>query len=234
MTPFKIVYGRDPPPLLRHTSSEDTLVDVHKLLAQRDEVLTILKQNLAKAQTRMKHYADLKRSEQSFQVGDWVLVKLQPYRQHSVQLRRYQKLVLVYFGPFQVAAKIGSVAYRLALPSHARIHPVFHVSLLKKFHGTEPANSYLPLPLSSLPEGPLSQPTAALKRRVVHQGNTSRTQVLVQWDGGLTPTWEDNEVLHDQYPGLALEDKVPSNGGGNVTDLNPRGIGPAKEEEGPN
>lgn len=75
-----MVYGRDPPPLLPHSS----LADVHLLLTQRDEVLQTLKQNLRQAQDRMKHYADVRLTELSFEKGDLVLVKLQPYRQHSV------------------------------------------------------------------------------------------------------------------------------------------------------
>lgn len=183
----------------------------------------------------MKRYTNLKHSEVHFQVGEWVLVKLQPYRQHSVQLRRYQKLSLVYFGPFQISEKIGTVAYRLTLPAHARIHPVFHVSLLKKFHGSESPSSYLPLPLSSLPEGPISCPIAVLQRHAVRQGNRDEEQVLVKWDGGLTPTWESWDALHSLYPHLALEDKALSDGGGIVTDTstNDGEIGPECGEAGP-
>lgn len=79
----------------------------------------------------MKRLADKKRRKISFNVGDWVLVKLQPYRQHSLPLRKNQKLGMRYFGPFEISQRIGSVAYKLILPEHTRIHSVFHVSLLK-------------------------------------------------------------------------------------------------------
>ena len=83
----------------------------------------------------MKNQADKKRTDVSFAMGDLVLVKLQPYRQHSVTLRRNQKLGMRYFGPFPVVAKIGSVAYMLQLPNVAKIHPVFHITQLKSFKG---------------------------------------------------------------------------------------------------
>ena len=53
----------------------------------------------------------MKRRDLQFMVGDLVLVKLQPYKQHSVALRKHQKLGMRYFGPFLVIERIGTVAY---------------------------------------------------------------------------------------------------------------------------
>ena len=76
--------------------------------------------------------ADKHRSERSFVVGDMVYLKLQPYIQTSIATRASHKLSFRYFGPYPVLAKVGAVAYKLQLPEHTNIHPVFHVSLLKK------------------------------------------------------------------------------------------------------
>jgi len=104
--------------------------------------------------------ANRHRTNHSFEPGDWVWVRLQPYRQHSLERRTHQKLGPRFSGPYQVLRRIGSVAYELQLPSSARVHPVFHVSLLRPFKGpagehsglsTKSKNLALPTPLNSSP-----------------------------------------------------------------------------------
>ena len=81
----------------------------------------------------MKHQADKKRSERSFQAGDFVYLRLQPYVQSSLAPRSHHKLCFKYFGPFKVLSKIGAVAYKLELrPTScfgSRCHPLFWQSL---------------------------------------------------------------------------------------------------------
>nr|GEZ14581.1 eukaryotic translation initiation factor 3 subunit B [Tanacetum cinerariifolium] len=87
-----------------------------------------------KAQDMMKSKADKGRSEREFKEGDWVYLKLQPYRQLTIRQDKQNKLSIKFFGHFQVIKNIGAVAYKLQLPSHAMIHTVFHVSQLKSCH----------------------------------------------------------------------------------------------------
>jgi hypothetical protein len=99
------------------------------VFAERQVAAIILKEQLHKSQQRMKKYADTKRSERKFHVGDWVYLKLQPYRQISVQGHfGNHKLKQRFYRPFEVLEKIRAVAYKLNLPLGSLIHPVFHVS----------------------------------------------------------------------------------------------------------
>jgi len=85
---------------------------------------------------------------------------------------------------------VGKVAYKLQLPEESQIHPIFHVSLLKKAVGTEQVNPALP----SLPkEGKrVEEPKAILDRRVIYSQGAPLIQVLVKWKEGSVEnnSWE--------------------------------------------
>jgi hypothetical protein len=221
MTPFKAVYGRDAPALIKYEVCHTDQPGLQELLLNCDKIIEQLKQNLAKAQANMKKYADKKRRPLEFKLGDMVLVKLQPYRQHSAALHRNQKLSRRYFGLFAVIEKIGYVAYKLLIPPHARIHPVFHVSLLKSCKGNH-EQPYWPLPLMTTEEGPMLLPDTIIDSRVLLRNGHTVPQVLVQWENMSTAaaTWEDVDQFKLNFPSFNLEDKVIFNGGSIVMDEN--------------
>lgn len=132
------------------------------------------------------------RMDKDFNEGDWVYVKLRLYRQSSVTSRQSPKLSRRYFGPFQITAKIGKVAYRLALPLGSRIHPVFHVSLLRPCYG-DPHSHTTPLPLHTHDDNPVLQPAAILRFRPSGPPDSGHHQVLVSWEGcdSSEATWEN-------------------------------------------
>lgn len=85
MTPFQAVYGLSPPTLLTYIPNTAKVPQAEDLLFSRDIILQFLKDSLTMTRDRTKRYADLKRTERNFKVGDWVFLRLQPYRQLSAR-----------------------------------------------------------------------------------------------------------------------------------------------------
>jgi hypothetical protein len=103
-----------------------------EMLQEMDNMARKVQKNLKEAHDRHKSYADQKRRHVEFQVGDHVYLKVKAQK-ISLKLWNCAKLAPRFFGPFEILARIGPVAYHLALLANLRIHNVFHVSLLKKY-----------------------------------------------------------------------------------------------------
>ena len=146
-------------------------------------------QQLLRSQQRMKAQADKNRTEREFQEGDLVFLKLQPYVQSSIASRTHQKLSFRFYGPFKILQRIGKVAYKLDLPAEAKIHPVVHVSQLKK-HVPE-----VVVVMTLVCTDPLQSiaPECILQERTIRRGSSMVHQKLVQWTGlpKTMVTWED-------------------------------------------
>ncbi|XP_047251512.1 uncharacterized protein LOC124886667 [Capsicum annuum] len=178
--PVTMTSDRDPKPLVHfpYLVGESAVEMVDRDLAAREAIIQLIKFHIARAQQRMKDVTDKHRSDRSFEVGDWVYLKLQPYRHVSVASRPFNKLAAKYYGPYVVEAKIGVVAYRLLLPSEVLIHPSLHVSQLKRCLVVPSSISHPPVLHLSSPQCPL--PGAILDRRMVKKGNKATTQVLIK------------------------------------------------------
>jgi hypothetical protein len=132
-SPFKAMYGYDATLGAAPVMTPDTPPSVAEIIANRELHLDSLEENLARAHNRMKLFADKKRQDYNFSVGDQVLLKLQSYTQSTVASKPYPKLAYKFYGPYTILKKVSTAAYRLQLPKHAEIHPVFHISQLKPF-----------------------------------------------------------------------------------------------------
>ena len=82
------------------------------------------------AQNRQKISADRHRIERSFEVGDLVFLRLQPYRQLSLKKSGAEKLKPRFYGPYRIMHRVGKVAYEIELPEGNEIQNMFHVSCL--------------------------------------------------------------------------------------------------------
>ncbi|KAG6392214.1 hypothetical protein SASPL_146425 [Salvia splendens] len=180
-TLFYKVYGRPPPTIHDFLPSEIKAQAVVDTLLSRNDTLVLLRHHLQRAQNRMTVAANKRRRDIHFNVGDMVYLGFRPHRQSTLFTVRNRKLAPRYFGPFRVNALIGGSAYRLELPASARVHPVFHVSLLKRAIGDERAEPTLPEGLTDYE--PPFLPERVLDRRVVDQEGQQVKQVLLKWDG---------------------------------------------------
>ncbi|GJW89900.1 putative reverse transcriptase domain-containing protein [Tanacetum coccineum] len=115
-----------------------------ELIHETTEKIVQIKQRIQAARDRQKSYADVRRKPLEFQVGNWVMLKVSPWK-GVIRFDKRGKLNLRYIGPFKVLAKVGTVAYRLGLPQQlSRVHNTIHN--LKKFLSDEP----LAIPLDEI------------------------------------------------------------------------------------
>jgi hypothetical protein len=198
-TPFEVVYGYPPPIHLPYLPGSSVVVTVDRSLLAREDTIKLLKFHLLRAQNRMTQQANKHRSDRVFTIGDYVYLKLQPYRQLSMKSHGFHKLLPKFFGPFLVTDRIGSSAYQLQLPVSAGIHNVFHVSQLKLCPNPQ-AQPVQHLPVAMVDVGKL--PVAILDRKMVKRGDRAATKVLVQWQGCPTDkaTWEFYYDLLKKFP----------------------------------
>ncbi|CAM8972714.1 unnamed protein product [Rhodiola kirilowii] len=147
----------------------------------------------------MKKWADKKRRDVEFKVGDLVLVKLLP-QQFKAFRKVHKGLIRKYEGPFEVIKRVGNVSYKLNLPPKQKIHPVFHVSMLRPYHEDrgEPSRGVshrAPTFVETSYNKEVDEIHA--DRTIRRRGVPSYKEYLVKWRGlsDSEASWESKDLL---------------------------------------
>ena len=130
-SPFLLNYGYEPVTpmqLLRGNKSANT-ESVASFVRRAASDWELARENLQRSVGMQKRYYDRKHRDISYKIGDLVLLSTKNLKMEGTPGKLQRKFV----GPFQVTETIGQQAYRLSLPQDWKIHPVFHVSLLKEW-----------------------------------------------------------------------------------------------------
>ncbi|KAL0546306.1 hypothetical protein IC582_016213 [Cucumis melo] len=207
MAPFEALYGKCcRSPVCWGEVGEQRLMGP-ELVQSTNEAIQKIRSRMHTAQSRQKSYADVRRKDLEFEVGDKVFLKVAPMR-GVLRFERRGKLSPRFIGPFEILERIGPVAYRLALPpSLSTVHDVFHVSMLRKYV-PDPSHvvDYKPLKIDenlSYTE----QPVEVLAREVKTLRNKEIPLVKVLWRNHRVEeaTWEREDDMKSRYPELFEE-----------------------------
>ncbi|KAA3487359.1 reverse transcriptase [Gossypium australe] len=169
MAPYEAFYGHRCRTLLYWTELNEK--QIHGIDLVRE----------IEGKVKRKSYADLKRKEIEFQVGDKVFLKVSSWKK-ILRFCRKGKLSLRFIGPYEVIERIGPVAYQLALPAELeRIHNVFHVSMLRHYR-SDPLSIISPTEVEIRPNMNYGEePIKILAREVKQLRNKSIALVKVLW-----------------------------------------------------
>ena len=171
----------------------------HKLAREWHEEADIRRAYLDKAARKMKKWADTRRRHVEYKEGDQVMIKLLP-QQFKTLRKIHKRLVRRYEGPFRVVRRVGNVSYQLQLPPRLKIHPVFHVSLLKPYHedmGDPSSGESRRAPTAVVTAFDKDVDYIIADRVVSRRGVPAHSEYLVKWKNLLESeaTWEHEDDL---------------------------------------
>ncbi|KAL0549546.1 hypothetical protein IC582_014031 [Cucumis melo] len=204
MAPFEALYGRCcRSPVCWGEVGEQRLMGP-ELVQSTNEAIQKIRSRMHTAQSRQKSYADVRRKDLEFEIGDKVFLKVAPMK-GVLRFERKGKLSPRFVGPFEILERIGPVAYRLALPpSLSTVHDVFHVSMLRKYV-PDPSHvvDYEPLEIDENLSY-VEQPVEVLAREVKTLRNKQIPLVKVLWRNHRVEeaTWEREDDMRSRYPEL--------------------------------
>ena len=220
MAPYEALYGRKCRTPVCWTELNEQKVIIPNIVKDTEEKVQVIRKRLKAARDRKKSYADLKRRDIAYEVGDKVFLKLSPWRK-MLRFGKKRKLSPRFIGSYEVLERIGPVAYRLALPLElAKLHDVFHVLMLQRYRYDE---SHILLVQEIQVQEDLSydeELKAIMAREVKQLWNKQVQLVKVLWQhhGREEATWEPEATMRAQYPqlfesGMNFEDEILLRGG---------------------
>ena len=204
MAPYEALYGRRCRSPLCWTEVGEKQIEGPELVRETSEKVPLIQDRLRTAFSRQQSYADPKRRDVQFSIGDHVFLKISPMK-GVMRFGKKGKLAPRYIGPFEILDRVGRVSYRLALPPHlSQVHPVFHISLLRKY--VPDAMHVLPVQEITV-DDELSyeeSPIAIVDRQTRKLRNKEIVMVKVQWQRHSMEecTWESEQAMKDKYPQL--------------------------------
>ncbi|XP_073121872.1 uncharacterized protein [Henckelia pumila] len=204
MAPFEALYGRKCRSPLFWNDLLETPVTRPDMIREMSDKVKLIQIRMKTAQDRQAKYENVRRRPLMFEQGDWVFLKISPFR-GTVRFGKRGKLSPRFIGPYEIIDKVGDLAYRLALPpALSGIHDVFHVSMLRKY---EPdASHILRLDEAELDEtlSYFEHPIQILDHKERQLRNKSIPLVKVQWSrhGIEEATWETEQDMRQRYPEL--------------------------------
>ncbi|GJT84048.1 putative reverse transcriptase domain-containing protein [Tanacetum coccineum] len=201
---FEALYGRKcRSPIMWVEVGEGQLIGP-ELVQETTEKISQIKDRLKAARDHQKSYADKRRKPLEFSVGDYVLLKVSPWK-GVVRFGKKGKLAPRFVGPFEIIEKVGPVAYRLDLPEELNgVHDTFHVSNLKKCL----ADPTLQVPLDEIRVDAklnfMEEPVEILEREFKKLKRSRIAIVKVRWNSKRGPefTWEREDQMKLKYPHL--------------------------------
>ena len=133
MAPYEALYGRKYKSSFYCNEVEERELTRPENIKDTSEKVALIRRRLETAASRQKSYANPKQKDVKFQVGNFVFLKVSPMK-GVMRLDKKGKLASRYIRPFEILVRVDMVAYRLALPpSLSQVHPVFHISMLRKY-----------------------------------------------------------------------------------------------------